>query len=108
MLHTITRQHRTFHKGTWQPTSCATTITNPVGQQPNPTHCHHGTRGGKQEQNLHTDGHSSPSKPSAGGRASGRQSRRVLAESETEGLVGTLEIIRPSPETFTQLPPPTA
>src|SRR5260221_571255 len=25
-------------KGTWQPTSCATTITNPVGQQLTPTH----------------------------------------------------------------------
>src|SRR6266436_3755161 len=29
-----------------------------------------------------------------------------LEESETEGLVGTLEIIGPSPETFTQLPLP--
>src|SRR5260221_1614492 len=28
-----------------------------------------------------------------------------LEESETEGLVGTPEIIRPSPETFTQLTP---
>src|SRR5258705_13481935 len=46
-------------------------------QQPTPTHHHCGTRGGKQEWNLHTKGCSSPSKPSAGGRASGRQSRRV-------------------------------
>src|SRR5258707_3852970 len=53
------------------------TITNPVGQQPTPTHHHHGTRGGKREWNLHTEGCSSPSKPSAGGRASGRRSRRV-------------------------------
>src|SRR5258707_10435375 len=29
-----------------------------------------------------------------------------LEESETEGLIGTLEIIRPSPETFVQLPLP--
>src|SRR5258708_4265445 len=29
-----------------------------------------------------------------------------LEESETEGLIGTPEIIRPSPETFTQLPLP--
>src|SRR5260370_32583838 len=29
-------------------------------------------------------------------------------ESETEGLIGTLEIIRPSPETFVQLPLPSA
>src|SRR5258708_12442381 len=71
------RQHRTFHKGTWRPTSCAMTIANPVGQQLTPTHCRHGTRGSKREQNLHAEGHSSPSKPSAGGRASGRQSRRV-------------------------------
>src|SRR5260221_6819130 len=71
------RQHRTFHKGTWQPTSCATTVANPVGQQLTPTHCCHGTRGSKREQNLHTEDCSSPSKPSAGGRASGRQSRRV-------------------------------
>src|SRR6266436_4282884 len=66
-----------FHKGTWQPTSCATTVANPVGQQPTPTRHRHGTRGGKQERNLHAEGHSSPSKPSAGGRASGRRSRRV-------------------------------
>src|SRR5258707_2147239 len=77
MPHTITRQHRTFHKGTWRPTSCATTIANPVGQQLTPTHRHHSTRGSKQEQNLHAEGRSSPSKPSAGGRASGRRSRRV-------------------------------
>src|SRR6266436_1863854 len=31
-----------------------------------------------------------------------------LEESETEGLVGTLEIIGPSPETFMQLPLPSA
>src|SRR5260221_14725290 len=31
-----------------------------------------------------------------------------LEESETEGLVGTPEIIGPSPETFTQLPLPSA
>ena len=31
-----------------------------------------------------------------------------LEESETEGLVGTLEIIRPSLETFVQLPLPSA
>src|SRR5260221_10586266 len=31
-----------------------------------------------------------------------------LEELETEGLVGTPEIIRPSPETFAQLPLPTA
>jgi len=31
-----------------------------------------------------------------------------LEESETEGLIGTLEIIRPSPETFAQLPLPSA
>src|SRR5258708_1385685 len=31
-----------------------------------------------------------------------------LEESETEGLIGTLEIIGPSPETFTQLPLPIA
>src|SRR5260221_7126159 len=77
MPHTITRQHRTFHKGTWRPTSCAMTIANPVGQQPTPTRHHHGTRGGKRERNLHAEGCSSPSKPSAGGRASGRRSRRV-------------------------------
>src|SRR5258708_38988318 len=77
MPHTIMRQHRMFHKGTWQPTSCATTVTNPVGQQATPTHHHCSTRGGKREWNLHAEGHSSPSKPSAGGRASGRQSRRV-------------------------------
>src|SRR5260221_999606 len=77
MPHTITRQHRTFHKGTWRPTSCAMTIANPVGQQPTPTRHHHSTRGGKQERNLHAEGCSSPSKPSAGGRASGRRSRRV-------------------------------
>src|SRR5258708_18978832 len=53
------------------------TITNPVGQQPTPTHHHCGTRGGKQEWNLHTKGCSSPSKPPAGGRASGRQSRGI-------------------------------
>src|SRR5258705_1237644 len=53
------------------------TIANPVGQQPTPTRCRHGTRGSKQERNLHTEGCSSPSKPSAGGRASGRRSRRV-------------------------------
>src|SRR5258708_14915913 len=53
------------------------TITNPVGQQLTPTHHCHGTRGSKQEWNLHTKGHSSPSKPSAGGRASGRQSRGI-------------------------------
>src|SRR5260221_11051995 len=29
-----------------------------------------------------------------------------LEESETEGLIGTPEIIRPSPETFAQLPLP--
>src|SRR5258708_9121236 len=50
---------------------------NPVDQQHTPTHCHHSTRGGKREQNLHAEGRSSPSKPSAGGRASGRRSRRV-------------------------------
>src|SRR5258708_23525099 len=66
-----------FHKGTWQPTSCAITIANPVGQQPTPTCCHCSTRGGKRERNLHAEGRSSPSKPSAGGRASGRRSRRV-------------------------------
>src|SRR5260370_18262281 len=77
MPHTITRQHRTFHKGTWQPTSCAMTVANPVGQQLTPTRHHHGTRGGKREWNPHTEGCSSPSKPSAGGRASGRRSRRV-------------------------------
>src|SRR6266446_4333700 len=49
----------------------------PPAQQPSPTHHRCGTRGGKQEWNLHTEGCSSPSKPSAGGRASGRQSRRV-------------------------------
>src|SRR6266436_7243310 len=31
-----------------------------------------------------------------------------LEESETEGLIGTLEIIRPSLETFAQLPLPSA
>src|SRR5260221_1582943 len=31
-----------------------------------------------------------------------------LEESETEGLIGTPEIIGPSPETFTQLPLPSA
>ena len=31
-----------------------------------------------------------------------------LEESETEGLIGTLEIIRPSLETFVQLPLPSA
>src|SRR5258708_39001756 len=31
MPHTTTRQHRTFHKGTWQLTPCTTTVTNPVG-----------------------------------------------------------------------------
>src|SRR5258708_907676 len=31
-----------------------------------------------------------------------------LEESETEGLIGTPEIIRPSPETFAQLPQPRA
>src|SRR5260221_9793434 len=31
-----------------------------------------------------------------------------LEESETEGLIGTLEIIGPSPETFVQLPLPSA
>src|SRR5258708_23015479 len=77
MPHTITRQHRTFHKGTWRPTSCATTIANPVGQQLTPPHRRRGTRGGKRERNLHAEGHSSPSKPSPGGRASGRRSRRV-------------------------------
>src|SRR5258708_964859 len=100
MPHTITRQHRTFHKGTWQPTSCTTTVTNPVGQQLTPT-C--STRGGKREQNLHAEGCSSPSKPSAGGRASGRRSRRVRNR-----RTGTLEIIGPSPETFAQLPLPSA
>src|SRR5258708_2871607 len=63
MPHTTMRQHRTIHKGTWQPTSCTMTITNPVGQQPTPTHRHHSTRGSKQEQNLHTEGHSSPCNP---------------------------------------------
>src|SRR5258708_11449980 len=53
------------------------TITKPVGQQLTPTRHHRGTRGGKRERNLHAEGCSSPSKPSAGGRASGRQSRRV-------------------------------
>src|SRR5260221_14641139 len=53
------------------------TVANPVGQQLTPTRHHHGTRGGKQEWNLHAEGCSSPSKPSAGGRASGRRSRRV-------------------------------
>src|SRR5258708_40145337 len=53
------------------------TITKPVGQQLTPTRHRRGTRGGKRERNLHAEGHSSPSKPSAGGRASGRQSRRV-------------------------------
>src|SRR5258707_2760221 len=77
MLHTITRQHRTFHKGTWRPTSCAMTVANPVGQQLTPTCRRRGTRGSKRERNLHAEGHSSPSKPSAGGRASGRRSRRV-------------------------------
>src|SRR5260221_6748912 len=71
------RQHRTFHKGTWQPTSCTTTVANPVGQQLTPAHHCCSTRGSKQEWNLHAEGCSSPSKPSAGGRASGRQSRRV-------------------------------
>src|SRR5258706_15801038 len=52
-------------------------MANPVGQQSTPTHHCRGSRGSKQEWNLHTEGHSSPSKPSAGGRASGRQSRRV-------------------------------
>src|SRR5258707_7936397 len=77
MPHTITRQHRTFHKGTWRPTSSTTTVANPVGKKPTPTCRRHSTRGGKRERNLHTEGHSSPSKPSAGGRASGRRSRRV-------------------------------
>src|SRR5260221_14524763 len=63
MSHTTMRQHRTFCKGTWQPTSCATTITNPVGQQPTPTHCRRSTRGSKRERNLHTEGHSSPYNP---------------------------------------------
>src|SRR6266436_9966409 len=53
------------------------TVANPVGQQLTPTHCCRGTRGGKRERNLHAEGCSSPSKPSAGGRASGRRSRRV-------------------------------
>src|SRR5260221_6544777 len=53
------------------------TVTKPVGQQPTSSHRHQGTRGGKREWNLHTEGCSSPSKPSAGGRASGRQFRRV-------------------------------
>src|SRR5258708_24310220 len=53
------------------------TVANPVGQQPTPTCRHRSTRGGKREQNLHAEGCSSPSKPSAGGRASGRRSRRV-------------------------------
>src|SRR5260221_13820998 len=54
------------------------TITNPVGQQLTPTcHCH-STRGSKQEQNLHTEGRSSPRNPSAGGRASGGRSREII------------------------------
>src|SRR5258707_10965999 len=77
MPHTITRQHRTFHKGTWRPTSSTTTVANPVGKKPTPTCRRHSTRGGKRERNLHAEGRSSPSKPSAGGRASGRRSRRV-------------------------------
>src|SRR5258708_31778962 len=68
MLHTTMRQHRMIHKGTWQPTSCTTTITNPVGQQPTPTHHCHSTRGSKQEQNLHTEGCSSPHNPPTCGR----------------------------------------
>src|SRR5258708_24357485 len=39
------------------------TITNPVGQKPTPTHHCCGTRGGKQEWNLHTEGCSSPCNP---------------------------------------------
>src|SRR5258708_33011620 len=63
MPHTTTRQHRMIHKCSWQPTSSATTITNPVGQQPTPTHCRRSTRGSKRERNLHTEGHSSPRNP---------------------------------------------
>src|SRR5258708_2402305 len=63
MPHTTMRQHRTIRKGTWQPTSCAMTITNPVGQQLTPTHHRHSTRGSKREWNLHTEGCSSPYNP---------------------------------------------
>src|SRR5258708_2385132 len=102
MPHTITRQHRTFHKGTWRPTSCATTITNPVGQQPTPTHRRCSTRGSKRERNLHAEGRSSPSKPSAGGRPSGRRSRRV----RNRRTVRQPGNFRPSPGTLHPTPPP--
>src|SRR6266436_6864389 len=68
MPHTTMRQHRTIRKGTWQPTSCAMTITNPVGQQLTPTHHCCSTRGSKREQNLHTEGCSSPCNPPTCGR----------------------------------------
>src|SRR6266481_6110252 len=76
------RQHGMFCKGTWQPTPCATTVTNPVGQQPTPTH-HHPT-----PQQV------------------GEPVEDDLEESEREGLIDTPEIIGPSLETFVQLPLP--
>src|SRR5258708_4792242 len=100
MPHTTTRQHRMICKGTWRPTSCAMTITNPVSQQPTPTCCRCSTKGGKQEQNLHTDGHSSPYNP--------QSVEDELEESQTEGLIGTPKIIRPSPEPFAHPPLPSA
>src|SRR5258708_2111093 len=52
-----------FHKGTWRPTPCAITITNPDGHQLTPTHRHCSTRGGKQARNLNTERCSAPSDP---------------------------------------------
>src|SRR6266436_8507607 len=108
MPHTTTRQHGTFRKGTWRPTPCAMTVTNPVGQQPTPTcHCH-GTRGGKQEQNLHTEGHSSPcNPPTCGRRIRGIRNRRTDRHTGNhQTITGNLHTTPPSkhPSLYHPLP----
>src|SRR5260221_8219902 len=110
MPHTTMRQHRTIRKGTWQPTSCAMTITNPVGQQLTPTHHCCSTRGSKREQNLHTEGCSSPCNPPTCGRQiRGIRNRRTDRHTRNhQTITGNLCTTPPSkhPSLYHPLPLP--
>src|SRR5258708_40279743 len=102
------RQHRTIHKGTWQPPPCAATVTNPVGQQPTPTHCCHIQEVANKSRTFTQRAAHHHATPQQVGEAPREELvEDKLEESETEGLIGTPEIIGPSPETFAQLFPST-
>src|SRR5258708_1815185 len=84
------------------------TMTNPVGQQLTPTHCHCSTRGGKREQNLHTEGRSSPyTPPIVRRRIRGIRNRRTDRHTGNHRTIpGNLRATPPSKRPSLYHPPP--